>query len=94
MRAFGGASVRDHLLARYRNAFAAIVLKQLQSKGFRDGMQARRWAITYKIHLIGRRTSTLGRCAVQRCRAKALRQASSSRGNIGLSVSAPSAIWQ
>jgi hypothetical protein len=41
MRAFRSASVRDHLLARYRNAFAAIVLTQLQNKGFKDGMQAR-----------------------------------------------------
>ena len=41
MRAYRSASVRDHLLARYRNAFAAIVLTQLQNKGFRDGMQVR-----------------------------------------------------
>ena len=35
------ASLRDHLLARYRNALAAICLAQLKSKGFQDGMQAR-----------------------------------------------------
>ena len=41
MRAYRSSSVRDHLLARYRNAFAAIVLAQLQNKGFKDGMQVR-----------------------------------------------------
>ena len=41
MRAYKGSSMRDHLLARYRNAFAAIVLAQLRNKGFKDGMQVR-----------------------------------------------------
>ena len=40
MHVYRGGSVRDHLLASYRNSFAAIVLRQLQDKGFRDGMQA------------------------------------------------------
>ena len=35
-----GKSLRDHLLSRYRNAFAAIVLTQLQIKGWQKGMQA------------------------------------------------------
>ena len=39
MRAYRSSSMRDHLLARYRNAFAAIVLAQLRNKGFKDGMQ-------------------------------------------------------
>ena len=41
MHVYRGGSVRDHLLASYRNSFAAVVLRQLQDKGFRDGMQAR-----------------------------------------------------
>ena len=36
-----GKSLRDHLLSRYRNAFAAIVLTQLRIKGWQKGMQAR-----------------------------------------------------
>ena len=40
MHIYRGGSVRDHLLSSYRNSFAAIVLRQLQDKGFRDGMQA------------------------------------------------------
>ena len=39
MHAYRTSSMRDHLLARYRNAFAAIVLAQLRNKGFKDGMQ-------------------------------------------------------
>ena len=41
MHIYRGGSVRDHLLTSYRNSFAAVVLRQLQDKGFRDGMQAR-----------------------------------------------------
>ncbi len=39
MHAYRTSSMRDHLLARYRNAFAAIVLAQLRNQGFKDGMQ-------------------------------------------------------
>ena len=40
-----GASARDHLLASYKAAMVAIMLRQFdKSKGFKDGMQARmRW---------------------------------------------------
>ncbi len=41
MHIYRGGSVRDHLLTGYRNSFAAVVLRQLQDKGFRDGMQVR-----------------------------------------------------
>ena len=44
MHVYRGGSVRDHLLASYRNSFAAVVLRQLQDKGFRGGMQAGRRA--------------------------------------------------
>jgi hypothetical protein len=37
-----GASARDHLLASYKGAMVAIMLRQFdKSKGFKDGMQAR-----------------------------------------------------
>ena len=39
MHAYRTSSMRDHLLARYRNAFAAIMLAQLRNQGFKDGMQ-------------------------------------------------------
>ena len=37
-----GASARDRLLASYKGAMVAIMLRQFdKSKGFKDGMQAR-----------------------------------------------------
>ena len=53
MHAYRTSSMRDHLLARYRNAFAAIVLAQLRNQGFKDGMQVGGCRLTHNNVLKG-----------------------------------------